>query len=115
MKRSLIKHFQPPEYQVIIAVSNMVLHISVVPARQSYENVASRPLYSLDEGCNYDAFVKSHKTPSPLMGDGRGEGECNAISVTYIPSPLSPPARGGEIRLLTNASQMNYPAASSGA
>ena len=49
------------------------------------------------------------------MGDGRGEGECNAISVTYIPSPLSPPARGGEIRLLTNASQMNYPAASSGA
>jgi len=47
---------------------------------------------------NIDSFVKSQKTPSPLMGEGRGEGENTAISTSYAPSPLSPPTRGGEIR-----------------
>ena len=51
-----------------------------------------------------DGFVKSPKTPSPLMGEGRGEGEYSAISTSYVPSPLSPPIKGGEIRLFTGAS-----------
>jgi hypothetical protein len=59
------------------------------------------------------------------MGEGWGEGEYNVISGTYVPLPFapllppptsgggkeeesycSPPTRGGEIRLFTNASTM---------
>jgi len=31
-----------------------------------------------------DELVKSQKAPSPLMGEGRGEGENNAISASYV-------------------------------
>jgi hypothetical protein len=50
--------------------------------------------------CNFcvisiiDGFVKSQKTPSPLMGEGRGEGENNAISSSYIPLPFIPSHQG---------------------
>jgi cellulose synthase/poly-beta-1,6-N-acetylglucosamine synthase-like glycosyltransferase len=50
---------------------------------------------------HYDNLGKSPKTPSPLTGEGWGEGEYNWISDTYTPSPSSPyapahlrPARG---------------------
>jgi hypothetical protein len=43
---------------------------------------------------NSDELVKRRKTPSPLMGEGRGEGEYNAISITYIPLPLIPSHQG---------------------
>ena len=43
--------------------------------------------------------------PHADRGEGRGEGENTAISTSYVPSPLSPPTRGGEIRLFTNASK----------
>ena len=35
-----------------------------------------------------DGFVKSPKTPSPLMGEGWGEGEISAIPICYIPFTL---------------------------
>ncbi len=37
-----------------------------------------------------DELVKSRKTPSPLTGEGRGDGENNAISSSYIPLPFIP-------------------------
>jgi len=43
---------------------------------------------------NRDALVKSQKTPSPLMGEGRGEGENNAISASYVPLPFIPSHQG---------------------
>ena len=42
------------------------------------------------------------------MGEGRGEGEYSAISTSYAPSPLSPPTRGGEIRLFTGPSRLMH-------
>ncbi|MCD6152402.1 MAG: hypothetical protein J7J07_00615, partial [Syntrophobacterales bacterium] len=42
----------------------------------------------------YDALVKSRKTPSPLMGEGRGEGENTAISSSYVPLPFIPSHEG---------------------
>ncbi len=41
----------------------------------------------------FPTFVKSPKTPSHLMGEGRGEGEYSAISTSYAP-PLYPLPRG---------------------
>jgi len=41
-----------------------------------------------------DALVKSPKTPSPLMGEGRGEGENTAISSSYVPLPFIPSHQG---------------------
>jgi hypothetical protein len=35
-----------------------------------------------------DATAKSHRSSSPLMGEGWGEGEYNVISVTFIPLPF---------------------------
>jgi len=43
---------------------------------------------------NYNAFVKSQKTPSPLMGEGRGEGENNSILSSYVPLPFIPSHQG---------------------
>ena len=45
------------------------------------------------------------------MGEGRGEGENTTISSSYvplpfIPSPLSPPTKGGEIRLFARLSSI---------
>ena len=48
----------------------------------------------LSQKVNYDNFAKSHKPPPPLKGEGRGEGEYNAISLTYIPLPLIPSHQG---------------------
>jgi hypothetical protein len=46
----------------------------------------------------YDGFVKSPKTPSPLMGEGGGEGDKHLYFSHFAsPSPLSPPAKGGEM------------------
>ena len=39
-------------------------------------------------------FVKSQKTPSPLKGEGWGEGEEIGISTTYSPLPLIPSHEG---------------------
>jgi hypothetical protein len=33
------------------------------------------------------ASQEVEKIPSPLMGEGRGEGEYSVISITYVPSP----------------------------
>jgi len=38
--------------------------------------------------------LASHKTPSPLMGEGWGEGEYNVILRTYVPLPLFPSHEG---------------------
>ena len=54
-----------------------------------------------------DAPAKSHETPSPLMGEGWGEGESNDISVGYAPPSLSPPTRGGDTRLFTKPSKFS--------
>ncbi|MCD6152512.1 MAG: hypothetical protein J7J07_01190, partial [Syntrophobacterales bacterium] len=43
---------------------------------------------------NLDTFVKSPKIPSPLMGEGRGEGEYSAISSSYVPLPFIPSHEG---------------------
>ena len=43
-----------------------------------------------------DAPVKSPKTPSPLMGEGRGEGEYSAISSSYVSFPFIPSHEGRE-------------------
>jgi len=43
---------------------------------------------------NNDVLAKSNNTPSPLMGEGRGEGEYNDISVTSIPLPFIPSRQG---------------------
>jgi hypothetical protein len=45
----------------------------------------------------YDGFVKSPKTPSPLTGEGWGEGkDLRHFNYFGSPSPSSPPAKGGE-------------------
>ena len=41
-----------------------------------------------------DAPAKSHETPSPLMGEGWGEGESNDISVGYVPLLFIPSHQG---------------------
>jgi len=43
---------------------------------------------------NIDGFVKSQKTPSPLKGEGWGEGEEIGISTTYSSLPLIPSHEG---------------------
>ena len=43
---------------------------------------------------NIDGLVKSHKTPSPLMGEGRGEGEMFILLISYIPLPFIPSRKG---------------------
>ena len=43
---------------------------------------------------NFDGLVKSQKTPSPLTGEGWGEGEKSDVSKTYIPLPLIPSRQG---------------------
>ena len=51
------------------------------------------PFYNKEyknEIVNIDALVKSPKTPSPLTGEGWGEGEKGFISNVYIPLPLIP-------------------------
>jgi len=72
----------------------------------SLENVCSRTAriltspelcsnnYVESRDTNLDAFVKSAKTPSLLMGEGRGEGENTAISSSYIPLPFIPSHQG---------------------
>jgi hypothetical protein len=45
---------------------------------------------------NLDGLVKSPKTPSPLTGEGWGEGELNGISIGYILPPLIPARQGEE-------------------
>jgi hypothetical protein len=45
-----------------------------------------------------DGLVRSPKTPSPLMGEGGGEGDKHLYFSHFAsPSPLSPPAKGGEM------------------
>ncbi|HCX89869.1 MAG: hypothetical protein COW04_10195 [Deltaproteobacteria bacterium CG12_big_fil_rev_8_21_14_0_65_43_10] len=44
--------------------------------------------------CILDGFVKSRKNPSPLMGEGWGEGEKGSNSSSYIPLPFIPSHKG---------------------
>jgi len=46
------------------------------------------------ERVKLDTSVKSPKTPSPLMGEGRGEGENTTISSSYVPLPFIPSHQG---------------------
>ena len=48
------------------------------------------------ETVKIDSFVKSQKTPSPLMGEGRDEGENTAISSSYAPITSIPSHQGRE-------------------
>jgi len=51
-------------------------------------------LISFYEVVKYDEFIKSQNAPSPLMGEGWGEGEYNAVSSNYIPLPFVPSRQG---------------------
>ncbi|MCD6153506.1 MAG: hypothetical protein J7J07_06315 [Syntrophobacterales bacterium] len=53
----------------------------------SYNNNVLSHFYQND-------FLESQKTPSPLMGEGRGEGEYSAISSSYVPLPFIPSHEG---------------------
>ncbi|MCD6152910.1 MAG: hypothetical protein J7J07_03240 [Syntrophobacterales bacterium] len=51
-------------------------------------------MWTFYECVNLDGLVKSPKTPSPLMGEGRGEGENTAIPSSYVPLPFIPSHQG---------------------
>jgi hypothetical protein len=55
-------------------------------------------------------YKKGKNTPSPSMGEGWDEGDKTIKKATHThPSPSSPPARGGEIRLFTRSSYLYQP------
>ncbi len=56
-----------------------------------------------------DGLVKSPKKPSPLTGEGWGEGEKGFISNVYIPLPLIPSHQGRGNKTFYELVKLEYP------
>jgi len=51
---------------------------------------------------------KVKDTPSPLMGEGWGEGEYSTISSTYVPLPFVPSRQGRGHPAFYKTANFNY-------